>query len=396
MRHLVVGVALAGGLVSCGGDSLPASCSYTSAPLATNALTLRTDARLERAGAGFVLLAIDQDKVLAEALGSKGEAGLLTTIPVPVHSDGPWVGVVGTAAAPATSLVVAYAANPTAGSADLMTFTIGIDGSAPTAPVAVGKIPDKTAAPVVVTAGSGRAGQHAGLAWGLKGATTVYARILGGDGRALGGGDLAIGTVDDFDCLQFVPGQGDLTVSYVQPAGTPPVQTLHVNEIDDKGASGRSFSLGMGNVVVGCAAVAPTASGYAMAWKQVGTPADPGLGDFFALFDPVTLGFSPIEVLSNARAVGGAAPAVVGVAPVRKNRFTLLFDHPSGPEAWNVDFQGRQVAQSVVFPSTHGNVGAVSVQPGASSLFATYADYPSADPADRTAGRRLFIELACQ
>lgn len=401
MRQLLVGFALAGLLVSCGGDSLPVSCSLTSVALPTNPLTLRADARLDRAGTGFVLLATDNDQVLAEALGSKGEAGVLATISVPAHTDGPWVGVVGTPAAPATSLVVAYAVNPSDGFADLMTFTVGVDGSVPTAPVAVGKIPDNAATPVVVTAGSGRAGQHAGLAWGLKGATTVYARILGADGRAMGGGDLAIGTVEDFDCLQFGPGQGDLTVSYVHPVyadavGTPPVQTFHVNEIDDKGASGQAFSLGMGNVVVGCPAAAPTARAYAIAWKQVGTRAAPGLGDFFALFDPVTRGFAPIEVLSNARAAGGVAPSIVGVGPSPKNRFTLLFEHPSGPEAWNVDFEGRQVAQSVVFPSLHGNLGAVSVQPGVASLFVTYADYTSSSPTDQTAGTRLFIELTCK
>jgi hypothetical protein len=396
MRHLLVGWALAGLLVSCGGESLPALCSFTSAPLATNALTLRPDARLDRAGAGFVLLATGKDQVLAEALGPKGESGLLATIPVPSHSDGPWVGVVGTAAAPATSLVVAYAANASAGSADLMTFTVGVDGSAPTIPVAIGKIPDQAVAPVVVTAGSGRAGHHAGLAWGLKGATTVFAKILGADGRPVGAGDQAIGTVEDFDCLRFGPGQGDLTISYVEPRGTPPVQTFHVNEIDDAGVSGQAFSLGMGDLPVGCAAVAPTASGYAIAWKQTGTPASPGVGDFFALFDQTKLSFNPAEVLSNARSVGGMAPPIVGVGPSPRNRFTLLFERSSGPEAWNVDFEGRQVAEAVVFPSSHGNIGAVSTQPGASSLFATYADYASADPTDQTAGTRLFIELSCQ
>jgi hypothetical protein len=396
MRHLLVGLALAGWLVSCGGESLPTSCAYTSVPLAANALTLRADARLDRAGAAFVLLATDNDRVLAEPVGAKGEAGVLATIPVPPHTDGPWVGVVGTASAPATALVVAYAANPSAGVADLMTFTVGVDGSSPSVPVAVGTIPDKAAAPVVVTAGSGRAGQHAGIAWGVKGVTTLYARILGADGGVVGAGDIAIGSVEDFDCLRFGPGQGDLTVSYVEPIGTPPVQTFHVNEIDDQGVRGHSFSLGMGNVAVSCAAVAPTAAGYAIAWKQVGTPAAPGVGDFFALFDQVKLGFAPVEILSNARAVGGMAPPIVGVAPSPKNRYTLLFEHPSGPEAWNVDFEGRQVAQSVAFPSSHGNVGAVSAQPAAASLFATYADYASSNPAERTAGTRLFIELTCQ
>jgi hypothetical protein len=78
------------------------------------------------------------------------------------------------------------------------------------------------------------------------------------------------------------------------------------------------------------------------------------------------------------------------------NRFTLLFAQASGAEAWEVDFEGRQVATSVTYPSAHGNIGAVATQPVGSTLVATYADYASPDPANQTAGDRLFVELTCR
>ncbi|HEY8927503.1 MAG TPA: hypothetical protein VIU64_24140, partial [Polyangia bacterium] len=312
------------------------------------------------------------------------------------HSDGPWVAAAGPAAAPGTVVIVAYAANPVGGVADLMTFAAGLDGVVTGAPVAVGKIPDKGLSPVVVAAGSGRAGQHAGITWGVSGTTTIAAKVLGPDGRPLGGGpDLSVGQVDDFDCLRFGPGKGDLTISYTQSGGTPPSWALHVTEIDSSGAIGPSLNMTLGKAVPGCAAYAPSTGGYGFAWKEIGTLASPGQGDFFALYDETVRNYVPRLVLSNPRAVGGVAPPIVGVGTAG-NRFTLLFADTSGADAWEVDFEGRQVATSVTYPSAYGNIGAVSTQPVGSTLVATYADYASADPANQTAGDRVFVELTCR
>ena len=393
MRHLLVGIAVTALFASCGGDSLPTSCFATAVPLGANALTLRPDARLDRVGAGFVLLAATADKVLAETVGTKGEPGPLVTIPVPVHSDGPWVGAVAGAAG-GVSLVVAYAANPSGGTADLMTFTAGGDGSAPSSPVAVGKIPDKALGPVVVSAGSGRGGAHVGIAWGVPGVGQILAKVLGADGSVIA--DLPVAPAADFDCLRFGPGKEDLTVSYTQSAGTPLRQSLHVSEILADGTAGQSFSFTLSSsAATGCPAIAPSVGGYGVAWKEVGTPVAPGQGDFFALYDQTVQMYVPSLVLSNPRAVGGDAPPIVGVG-TSGNRFTLLFAQATGAHSWEVDFQGRQVAAPVTYPSSHGNIGAVSVQPVGSSLFATYADYGSSDPANQATGDRLFVELTCR
>ena len=253
-----------------------------------------------------------------------------------------------------------------------------------------------TQPPVVVAAGSGRAGQHAGIAWGVSGTTTISALVLGTDGRPLpGSSDLSLGSVEDFACLRFGPGKGDLTVSYTRSGGTPPAWVLHLAEIDANGASGPSLDMTLGKAATGCTASAPSAGGYGVAWKEVGTTAEPGQGDFFALYDDTVRTYVPRLVLSNPRAAGGMAPPIVGVG-TSGNRFTLLYAQASGAEAWDVDFEGRPVASSVTYPSAHGNIGAVSAQPVGSTLVATYADYASPTPTDQTAGDRLFVELTCR
>ena len=77
-------------------------------------------------------------------------------------------------------------------------------------------------------------------------------------------------------------------------------------------------------------------------------------------------------------------------------KFTLLFAQRSGGQAWQVDHRGNKTSQPVTLPSSHGNTGAVSTSPVGTSLFATYADYSSADPTNQAAGTRLFLEVTCK
>ena len=70
MRHWLVGSVLASLLVSCGGDSLPTLCSVTAVHVPGDELTLRSDARFDRVGGGFMLFASDKDRVLTEPLGA--------------------------------------------------------------------------------------------------------------------------------------------------------------------------------------------------------------------------------------------------------------------------------------------------------------------------------------
>ncbi|HEX2658536.1 MAG TPA: hypothetical protein VHU40_09695, partial [Polyangia bacterium] len=263
-------------------------------------------------------------------------------------------------------------------------------------PVAVAKIPDKGAAPVAVATGSGRAGEHLGIAWSLVGSSTVSALVLGADGRPLAG-PINAGSVDDLDCLRFVPGKNDLTLSYVRTDIAAGTYTLYFQELGGDGQPGPSRTLTLGDVRVGCPSVVPSTEGYGVAWKEVGDPpARYGRGDVFVAI-PDSGGFSlPALVLSNDRVAGGDAPPVVGVGNTGSSKFTLLFAQRSGGQAWQVDHRGNKTSQSVTLPSAHGNTGAVSTRPVGASLFATYADYSTADPSNQAAGTRLFLEVTCK
>ncbi|HEY4185221.1 MAG TPA: hypothetical protein VGP07_09140 [Polyangia bacterium] len=381
----------------CGGNSLPASCTLTTTPLEGNALTLMSDARMDLVGAGFVLLGTDGANVLWETIDVIGTAGPLLTVALPTHTDGPWFGVVGTAASPGSQVVVVYAANPAGGMASLMSFAVGIDGTAPTAPAAIGMIPDRGSmtAQLLVSAGSGQAGQHAGLMWAIKGTSTVSAKVLGPNGTQVGA-DVTLGSVDDIDCPRFAPGQEDLTATYVKTAGTPPVQTLVAREFKADGSPDTTLNLGLADwsadEAMGCVAIAPAMPGYGLAWR-----ANTGSfsGDYFTVFDPTTGGaYLPAQILSDERVAGGIAPPIVGVAKAGK-RYILLLARTSGGEAREVDFQGHQVAQTLTFPSAQGNTGTFTSQPLGNSLFASYADYSSTVSTDHTAGSRLFAQVSC-
>ncbi|HEX2659567.1 MAG TPA: hypothetical protein VHU40_14890, partial [Polyangia bacterium] len=92
-------------------------------PMEGNALTLLADARLDQAGPGFMLLGADKDGVRWASVSPAGMLGTPGLVAVPAHSDGPWFGAAGTPSAPGSNVVIAYAANPVAGMADLMTVS---------------------------------------------------------------------------------------------------------------------------------------------------------------------------------------------------------------------------------------------------------------------------------
>ena len=402
MRHRVRSCLVGSALLACvtvlgdcGGDPLPDLCSYTSVPLEANALTLLADARLDKAGPGFLLLGSDKDNIRWATLSAAGALGIPGMVAVPAHSDGPWFGAAGTTASPGSSVVVAYAANPAAGMADLMTFAVDVATGTASTPAMIAKVPDRGTSPVIVATGSGRAGENVGIAWGQVGTSTVSALVLGPDGRPLAG-PINAGSVQDLDCLRFVPGKNDLTLSYVRPdpEGT---FTLYFQELAAGGQPGPARTLPMGNVRVGCPAFVPAPVGYGIAWKELGTPpSSHGRGDVFAAIGDGNAPFLAAIVLSNERVSGGDAPPVVGLGSTSNTKFTLLFAQRSGGQAWQVDQRGNKTSQPITLPSTHGNTGAVSTSPVGTSLFATYADYSSADPTNQAAGTRLFLEVTCK
>lgn len=359
------------------------------------------DARLDRVASGFVLLGTDGDHVMWQTIDAVGNAGPLRTVTVPPRTDGPWFGVAGTPAAPGDHVVILYATNPTGNMATLTSITAAIDGSAGATPASVGMIPDRGAmkTPLLVSAGSGQAGQHMGLLWSPKGSGTVKARIFGAAGQPVGD-EVSLGDVDDLDCPRFLAGQGDLTASFVKTSGSPPAHSVVAREFNADGSSGSTLNLGLvdwsKDEAAGCVPMAATASGYGFGWRANGKSFS---GDDYAFFDPSGGAgtYTPYQVLSDERWEGGRAWPIVGLAKTAASvtRFIVAVAGTAGGLAWEIDEGGKPMSRSVTFPSVNGNVGTFSTQPLAGSLYVTYADYTGKAASDHTAGSRIFSQVTC-
>jgi len=383
-------------------DDLPARCTLTTKSLAANALTLMPDARLDRVAGGFVLLGSDGDHVMWQSIDSAGNAGALRTVAVPARTDGPWFGVAGTAATPGDHVVVLYATNPSGNMATLPSITAAIDGSAGAGPASVGMIPDRGAmkTPLLVSAGSGQAGQHMGLLWSLKGSATVKARIFGSTGQPLGD-EVSLGSVDDLDCPRFIAGQGDLTATFVKTSGSPPAKSVVAREFNADGSSGSTLNLGLvdwsNDEAGGCVPMAASSSGYGFGWRADGKSFS---GDDFAFFDPSGGAgtYTPYPVASDERWKGGRAAPIMGLAKTTDSvtRFILAVAGPAGGLAWEIEQGGAPLSHAVAFPSVKGYVGTFSTQPFTGSLYVTYADYTGKSASDHTAGSRIFSQVTCR
>jgi hypothetical protein len=382
---MVVAVMGAG----CPSSSAPSNCGLKSVQIPGNALTLLPGARLDSVGDSFVLLGTDGSDVRWARLGIDGQMGSSYAVSVPAHTNGPWFAVAGTVAA-ADHLVVAYTVRSAAGGImdDLMTFAVPFDNppSTPPSPMAMGQVPDVGSSPVEIAMVSGRGGMHAGLIWAVHGTTNVMARILDGNGRALAG-DLTIAPmIGDFVCLRFSQGKEDMTIGFVDTSATPPNPMFVGTEITATGSALPSFKLPIGtNPTTECVEIAPTDVGYTVAWHSR------GIGYYLGTYNSAQQ-FPSYLVLSDVM-VSGPLPLLGGLGTSGKN-YTLVFNHESGGEVWQINAMGQQLGGALVFPS-HGHTGDLSTaQPAMGAfLYGTYADYP--DPANKGVGQRFLERVSC-
>jgi len=377
------------GLTACPSDPAPPTCVLESMPLAGNSLTLLSQGRLDRVGSAFVLIGTDGTSVRWAQLSSTGQLGEVRSVAVPAHRNGPWFAVAGVTT-PGDRVVIAFTpdqAATTANQMELRTFSVGIDGTAPSVPAAIGSIPDGLSGSLQVSMMSGRAGRHAGLTWAVRGTADISALVLDGLGAALAAPVTVARAADDFDCLRFSSGRKDLTVGYVDLSGTPPAPAFVAGEIDEQGALLPSFRLPLGKRTPGCVELTPTDTGYGIAWHNIE-------GTYTGMYSPEISGqnFRSDLLLADVRA--GGAPALGGLGWTGKD-FALFLDRSSGLEAWRVDQSSRQKGGILTFPSTVGHVGLLSSQPVGLALYGTYADYSSAIPGNESAGQRFLVKVTC-
>ncbi|MEP6655386.1 MAG: hypothetical protein ABJA82_18615 [Myxococcales bacterium] len=387
------------GLGGCSSDPAKSTCvvaysqvtvPHQAHPSATPLLLL-PQARLDAAGDGFVLLGTDGARVYWAVLGKDGVAsGDEQSVALPPHAAGPWFAVAGVRA-PHDHILIATLApddggpgTASIGKRALVIASYAIDGPAAMATVASGTIPSSAE----VTMGSGRGGMHAAIAWATPGQTSVTARVLGGDGVAVGS-DLDLGDVGDTvpGCLRFSAGKGDLTLGFVDTSA--PSEPLFVgSEIADDGSLTNPLRLRLGKPVPdspGCVALTSSGDGYGVAWHST------GVGSYFGRYNPMRPGFTTVRVLSDVR-VAGMVPRVAGLGWLGKS-YAILFAGDRSAEVWPIDANGIRLGELPVLPSVAGYIGNVSTQTIGTTVYATYADYPAAD--DHTGGSRLLVNVTC-
>jgi hypothetical protein len=384
-------------VAGCGSGPEPSTCVLAQATMAGNSLTLMPGARMDHTAGGLVLLGSDGASVQWASLSDIGVLGVVHTAAVPDHRDGPWFAVAGTSVA-ADHVVIAFTTLPPAVSgtttpapvrAQLWTFSVAFDGTGASLPSIVATVPDTRTLPVQLAMSSGRSGMHAGLTWAARGAGgKLSALVLDGAGMAIGQALELPAAVDDFDCLRFQPGRGDLTVGYVDRSGTPPVPAFVLTELGEDGGPQGTFRLLLGKQMPGCVELAPTDVGYGLAWHNVE-------GTFTGV-----LVATPQVTFNSAIAVGDVRladgpPRLNGLAYMGRD-FALALTRSSGPEVWRIDPSSRRQGGSLELPSSMRHLGTISTQPVGAALFGTYADYSSEIGGSEGVGRRFLVKVTCR
>jgi hypothetical protein len=382
------------GLAACQSSDPGAGCQLSQQVILPGTpLTLLPDARLDRVGAGFVLLGADVDRATvrwASLDPVTGQLGTEQALSAPAPAAGPWLAVTG-AQAPGDTLLVArarVAAN--ASDAEILVAAAPAGGgSAPAAGPVVAVIPGGFAggaSPVVAFAAS-RPGARATLAWLDPVAGAIKLLSLSASG-------LAVGTPIDVDkapalaCLAFGPGQKDLTLVHYKYADTTTrIPTMVITELLETGSVDGTLELTLDSHEAGCPLLAPTAAGYAVVFQD-------RVGGWLGVYQTQGnhLMWSPF---ATAVAFGGPdlQPPLVGLTPVGMD-YAVLFARARSGELWRVAPGGARKGV-LGFPSMQGTIGGISTQAAPEALTATYADYTSVDAGVGSAGQRFFLQAIC-
>jgi hypothetical protein len=392
-----LGVATTLGLAACqSSDSGTGGCQLSQQTILPGTpLTLLPDARLDRAGDGFVLLGVDADRATirwATLDPAAGQLGTERALPLPggVPAGGPWLAVIG-AQPPNDSVLIASARVAANGSdAEILVASVPVDdgafnpGDQPVAVIPGGFAGGAT--PTVALAAS-RPGVRAALAWLDPAASSVKLLWLSALGQAVGT-PVDIDTAPALACLAFGPGQRDLTLVHYKYADTTTrIPTMEITELLETGTVDGTLDLAFESHEAGCPLLVPTDAGYALAFQdQVGS----WLGIYLTQGNRLTL--SPFAA---AVAFGGAylQPPMVGLTPMGID-YAVLFDRVRSGELWRMAPGGARKGV-LVFPSMQGTIGGISTQPAPGALTATYADYTSVDAGVGTAGQRFFLTASC-
>jgi hypothetical protein len=389
-RTLVAAGILAAG---CQADAPSAGCRLDQqVVLPGTPLTLLGEARLDRIGAGFVLLGSDGTNVRWVALdGVTGAPGVEHGVPVEGVALEVWSAVAGVQAPGDTVLVAqsAFAANHT--DIEIQVRAVAADGSAaPASGAVVATYPDapQFADPPPVAMGSSRAGGAAGLAWVDYGRQGVMVMGLAGSGQPLGSPS-QVDTAAAFACLKFVPGRNDLTLTYVKYSdATLTTLSLGVVEMREDGTIESTLLLPINGQNPRCPQVVATDAGYALAGQD-------DVGSWLALYDR-QLNRIVSYPFASAVAFGGtnAQPPLEGLAPIGAD-FGVVLAMSHSAQVWRLDAMGNRRRGALELPSAEGKMGTLSSLPSDGHLTVTYADYTGTGADVGATGQRYFVTASC-
>jgi hypothetical protein len=398
---IVASVAAAGALTGCGDEPGPGCRLASVLELARTPLSSLADVRLERVGAGFVLIGVD-DKRETVRFARLDEAGKLTgeaSATLPARTLGPWFAVT-RKTAPGDQLLVVYGVAAAGATPGIALQVMALDAGAST-----GGTPQPLRTPEgqdVVLAGeasryqvamaSVRTGERAVLVWGTPAVTGPPELLLLDAEGASRRPTATLGRMTaPWDCLAIVPGRSDFALSRLGRGGGTP--SWFLTDLTDEGRDTYSLEIQLSIRDVGCPRVAPTAKGYTMAWQNVDgtyfadvdtraqTPdagsndGDAGMPDGGAADGG---GASTIHVTS--RIVRGAVrfggpdhqPPVACIASMGKE-FSIAYDATSGPLVDRFTVFGLPKGSSLHLPS-RGRSGGASAWPLIDAAYLTYLD----------------------
>jgi hypothetical protein len=390
-------VALVGVVGLCGcSDEDPPGCRVSRiTDLNGTALTRLTDVRLDRAGAGFVLIGTDDKKetVRFASLSETGELGTEASATIPARTLGPFLAVTSNTN-PGDQLVVVYgvasATTPGATALQVLTLDAGASAAGPAQPLKDPEGQDVVipagATGVQVAMGTAASGRAAMLAWGVGSqATGPDLLLIGAGGVTHRPGSVAGGAVP-WDCLAIVPSRSDFGVSRIVrptvPGGKP---SWVFAEYKDDGAITYTLAVDSSTVEMGCPTVAPGGKGYTIAWQNSN-------GTYFSDVDVTRERvFVASDIVRAAVRFGGPdrQPRIACVAAMGKE-FGIVYDTSGGPLVDRFNIFGNPRGSSLHLPS-RGRPGGASAWPRLDAAFLTYLDRG----ADSSTDVRRFAVVDC-
>ena len=389
------------------------------APLGNSPLALTRNAKLLRAGDGFVLAGIDGTTVRWGQLSRTGTLSGESSFELPPTEKiattaggkplGPLFAVTGKAA-PGDQLVVITGVlqDQSKDHYELHAWVHDLGSQVqPTMHVVGVQMAVANSGPIRLAVGNTANGKQALVVWAVEGqAVPIHYQMLGPDGALVGKpGEIADASYTArWTCLATAQNAQNLAVTLIESPNSshPQWPRWRRFEIGDSGSMGGPAQIDLNLDVTDCRIVSThTSEGYLLAWQNNASNG----GTSFASFVPSSpdSGTEAIDevvtrpVLASAYYGGYAQmPKLDWIAPVGYE-FTIGLVGSRGPEVRRFDLFADPKGRPLYLPSVAGNTDLISSWVGNDAVYVTYLDMPGsstrADAAVSGASQRYLVTV---